>query len=291
MEPATADFVPAPSDIPGLTVGPLDAQAIAVNIEPSRRQALLHTLSSNHFRRGFRKVWTQRATHIVQLEEAQEFETSSGATDQLRLSKYADQTFAGFKRFIDSSGIPESYGVTDFYSDNALWGNLVVFRKGNLVYIAGFIYAADSRPKAAVDLARAEYDFAPARTLADPSPQEQVTSALSAILGLAFIFLFAAAVTFPVWLLLRRRARRKRSAAAAFGLPPFSPDRQHWFDGSGWRDAATDIPPHAQRSDDGNYWWDGASWRLIPRMSGGQPLFVAPPPPAPSIPPPPTQTS
>ncbi|MGD0833865.1 MAG: hypothetical protein ABSA40_05490 [Candidatus Dormibacteria bacterium] len=43
-----------------------------------------------------------------------------------------------------------------------------------------------------------------------------------------------------------------------------SPDGKRWFDGSGWRDAAGEVPPGAPRSEDGGHWWDGAGWRPVP---------------------------
>jgi hypothetical protein len=57
----------------------------------------------------------------------------------------------------------------------------------------------------------------------------------------------------------------------------WSEDRQWWWDGTNWRDAAAELPPGAQLSDDQDSWWDGSSWRPVPtRAQAAQP---APPPP------------
>ncbi len=58
-------------------------------------------------------------------------------------------------------------------------------------------------------------------------------------------------------------------------LPPtlpigtISPDGTRWFDGTGWRDVAVEVPPGAPLSEDGGHWWDGQGWRPVPTAPNG----------------------
>ena len=50
-------------------------------------------------------------------------------------------------------------------------------------------------------------------------------------------------------------------------VPPLTPDRKFWWDGSAWQDAAALAPPGAPRTPDGAMWWDGVEWRPIAKSS------------------------
>ncbi len=46
-----------------------------------------------------------------------------------------------------------------------------------------------------------------------------------------------------------------------------SPERDAWWDGSAWHDAAREIPAGATRDATHDQWWDGAAWRNAPTHS------------------------
>ena len=47
-------------------------------------------------------------------------------------------------------------------------------------------------------------------------------------------------------------------------MPTMSPDRQFWWDGRAWQNAAISVPPGVTYSADGREWWDGTEWRMAP---------------------------
>jgi hypothetical protein len=69
----------------------------------------------------------------------------------------------------------------------------------------------------------------------------------------------------------------------ASGDLTWSDDRQWWWDGAEWRDAASELPPAAQLSDDQRSWWDGSSWRPVPSAAPEEQI-PPPPPPEPDAP-------
>lgn len=59
----------------------------------------------------------------------------------------------------------------------------------------------------------------------------------------------------------------------------WSEDRQWWWDGVKWRDAATEAPPGVPLSDDGRFWWDGSTWRAVASKALSEESRAAPPGP------------
>jgi hypothetical protein len=262
-EAPSSDFVEADTTVKG--EGPLDATAYAAILatDAAKQQQVINGLNAHQFVSGYGRLWVKRASETVLVEQILAFADRSNAISYEGASKLADTTSADYTGSIDSSALPDSYGVeqlTGGYHTVA-----IAFVKGNDLLIAGFVSSGDYMVADTQAQAKAVYSGAPDYTI-QPSTSAAVNSVASdagSIAGHVIFWLFIAGVVLlVVSVVIRSRRRPAAAAALPFNL---SADGRYWWDGAGWQDSAAMAPPSAQRTPDGAYWWDGRSWRPVPR--------------------------
>ncbi|HEX6351336.1 MAG TPA: hypothetical protein VF160_18325 [Candidatus Dormibacteraeota bacterium] len=264
VDPPSSDFQAVPNG-GSSNFGPQDANAIASN--SSDANAARQRLTKDQFTRGYEKGWVQQATGMVLVEGVYEFKLNSGARDYFGASKTGDSSNTDFKGFFDTPGLNPAYGA-HFKSSDGFPSDAVVFVKGNLnlVVVMGNRNGVDSNR--VLTQAKAEYTFAPANTLPQSGGSNSGSSPAinPALLGLFTGIVLVVAVLAGVIALFLRRRSPAPAAAAAAAAPSLtlSGDGRYWWDGAGWHDADTSVPPGAQRSPDGAYWYDGSRWRTVP---------------------------
>jgi hypothetical protein len=259
-------YVEADSTVKG--EGPLDASAYAAfsATDAGKQHAIVNGLSSHHFVAGYGRIWVEKAASVVLVEQILAFGAGSDARSYEGSSKLADTTSADYTGTIDTSSIPDSYGVEQLSS--GFHAVAVVFAKGNDLLAVGFVSSGDYMAADALTQAEAEYATAPAYTI-QPSQSSTVdTSSLAYDFGHFLAFALESTVVIGIIVvvvgLVLRSSRRKQAMVQA-ALPfTLSADGRFWWDGAAWQDSTAVAPPSAQRSPDGTYWWDGRAWRPVP---------------------------
>ena len=214
-------------------------------------------LRRDGFVTGYGRAWEQKVTQNDLSEFVLEFKTADAANSWYDGFKVYDQTSKYYDKDFPALSAAHSVGVQWKYSDGSReWA--IEFAKGNLVF--DVTMDADTADLAAATRAQAqtEYDMAPDMVKV-ATASTNMTSASAWVVGLSMVGLVVlVAVVVIVLVRFGRRPGYSPAMATAFQM---SPDGASWWDGARWRNAATDIPPGAQRSPDGAYWWDGRSWR------------------------------
>ena len=268
--PPSSDYVEA---TPSATIldGPFTAQQYAdfVTAIGANSGDIKTAFTADGFKRGFARSWVERRTQRILVERVFELSSGSGATSLYSQLKLGAQTASSYRSDIDTSSIPNSFGMrADTNSGGTTVHEFVgAFVKGNDVYIVDMGSFTEDLTSEFQSQATAEYFLAPNETI----PRSQWTSRLtvistspafqagSIIAGLIVLVLVLGVLLLVVGLM--RRGSRARPALVGVSM---SPDGAYWWDGVQWRDASRDAPAMAPRSPDGAYWWDGRMWRPLP---------------------------
>jgi hypothetical protein len=268
-DPPSSDYVEADTTVKG--EGPLDAQTYAsiLATDSTKQQRVVNGLSSDGFVAGYGRVWAKRAAGVALVEQVLAFGDNSGAKSYEGASKLADMTAVGYTGTIDTSTVPDSYGVEDL--SGGFHSTAIVFVKGNDLIVTAFVSGADYLVSDTVTQAQAVYSHAPDYTIQPAASSTADTNSVAYQAGrlaggVLVGVLVLGVIGLVVGLVLRQNRRRPALAAP---LPfTLSSDGSFWWDGTVWQDSMSSAPPSAQRSPDGAFWWDGRSWRPVPQPAG-----------------------
>jgi hypothetical protein len=284
---------PPSSDFAELTTGQLHGEFTAHdwattngtnNANATETEA---TLNRDGFVDGFGKTWASTAAGHAMVEAVMAFTGGSGARKALTALEASDKADPSYKHADTISGIDPYYGAHFADTSSNTVGDLFVFAKGNDVFFVILASAKDDVLTIAAQQAKTQYDTAPGSTIPSSQwPENAVSNVASSFpvfaVVIAVIFIIAVVAIVAV-LAMRRRGPTPMMAGAMAGAPgmaaeaglQLSPDGNYWWDGQGWKDAALEVPPTAQRSGDGTLWWDGRTWRPVP--GAAQPQEPQPP--------------
>jgi hypothetical protein len=264
---------------------------------------VLDELKRDGFLQAYERTWVDQDRKHVVVEEVVAF---SGHRDAASwLNTFKGLTTSQYQvRPITANGVDSYFG--NHYADTTtpLYYDQGVFIKGNDFFEVGAISKADDLGDIATAQAKREFDAAPGYSIspnqwpenAGKSSFNLAAAALPLAIGGGFVFVILILV---IVILLTRRRQPQIAPFAPFA--PFAPvrptttasgplmsqDGRFWWDGRGWRDATTEVPPDAMKSSDGFYWWDSRTWRPMPPPSPTSPSEPQPPPelPGPQTPP------
>ena len=291
---------PPGSDFAELTTAPLHGEFTSQNWATSNGTTGTSateteaTLNRDGFLDGYGKTWASASSSHAMVEAVMAFKGGAGARKALTALETSDKADPSYKHADTVSGIDPYYGAHFADSSSNTVGDLFVFAKGNDIFFVILASTKDDVLTLAAQQAKAQYEAAPGSTIPSSQwPENAVSNTASSFpvaalaIAIAFIVVVVALVAF---LALRRRGPTPMVAggvaaapgmgeggapwvAGAAGTPgsniQMSPDGNYWWDGQGWKDAAQEAPPMAQRSSDGTLWWDGRTWRPVPQA--GQP--------------------
>jgi hypothetical protein len=249
------------------------ASAVA---DASKRSQIVRTLQRDGFVDGYGNTWVNRTSQHFLIEVVAAFQGGAGARQWLTAGEVAEKALPSYQRPDTITGLDPYFGVHLYDAAGKTYGDEFAFVKGN----DGFDFLVGSTKDDALAEATAQakhqYNSAPAWTIPTSQwPENQgakssaaafgtVATIASLVVGLFILALIVFAVV------MIGRARRP-TVALAEGVPggvtgplQMSPDGSYWWDGQTWRDAASHVPPSAQRSSDGTLWWDGRTWRPVP---------------------------
>lgn len=260
---------------------------------------VLDELRRDGFVQAYERTWVDQDRKHVVVEEVVAFGGHRDAASWLNTFKGLT-TSQYLVRPITANGV-DSY-VGNHYADTStpLYYDQGVFIKGNDFFEVGAISKADDLGDIATAQAKREFDAAPGYSIspnqwpenAGKSSFNIAAAALPLAIGGGFVFVILILVTLVVVVLLTRRRQPQMAPFAPVGPatvasgPLMSQDGRYWWDGRGWRDATTEVPPDAMKSPDGFYWWDSRTWRPKPATSPTGPSEPQPPePPSPQAPP------
>lgn len=166
-DPTSSDYVEVDQGTPNALVGPFDARTYADSFQTDSKtsDALVDSLNKEGFLAGYARSWYKPGTQIYMGAAVFAFHANAGARSALRASKLQYATGAGFKSFLDSSSIPQSFALTDSGPDGFNW-TVVLFTKGNDMFAILAGSATGYTSADALTQAKAEYVFAPASTFA-----------------------------------------------------------------------------------------------------------------------------
>src|ERR1700694_109588 len=264
---------------PNVFAGPFDAKAY-VTLSGTPDQANdQKVLEHDGFLSGFGKTWFQSSHTHVLVEAVLAFNGGAGATTWMRQSEAADKKLPSYKSSLTVSGVTNYYGARLFDSASKLYSDGFVVVKGNDAFLVVFASGKDDLGNTAATQAKKQYDAAPASTIPQSEwPESKVVKTafdVAKVLGAVVVGVLILAVIAVAFVIMRSRRRPglqpvpvQVGAAVAEPAPvptvQMSDDRRSWWDGTPWRDAEHEVPPHAQRSGDGYFWWDGQTWRTVP---------------------------
>jgi hypothetical protein len=237
--------------------------------DTAKRSLIQLRLSSDGFVTGYGRLWVKRAAGVALVEEILVFNDKSGAGkffDSARLGDIADPHQTGT---VDTSSIPNSYGVQDLISSE--YAVAVVFAKGNDLVAVATVSATQYLQSDTVTQGQKAYSTAPEYTIqpassAGTAAANQLASKAGAVIvDILLVALGLGILLAIIAFVVSRRRRPAMQPIAAGPTVQMSPDSRFWWDGSGWQDANALAPAHAQRTPDGAYWWDGQAWHQVPR--------------------------
>ena len=268
----SADYVEAGASVPGSFEGAFDPKTFVTNTGAKNAAEVQATLQRDGFVDGYWRTWVQRTTRHVLVEIVIAFTGRDGADKWLRSSELADKSDANYQHSLSIAGIDAYYGAHFLYASNHSYGDAFAFVKGNDFFVVIAVSPSDDLGSTAANQTTAQYRSAPDATI--PQSEWPQTSSASvafnvgSAVGQVLVFAVIAGVVLAVVGLVIRSRRRTFAGAT---IPPapapalqMSPDGGYWWDGQGWRDAAHEAPPFAQRPTDGRFWWDGGKWRPVP---------------------------
>lgn len=265
--PPSSDWVEFAANQADVLVGAFTAQSYASFVQGAggTPTTLVQQLGAYGFVDGYSREWQQSATQDVVLERVFEFKDGGGAGYWYTDLKTEAEGFAEYSGEIPgAAAIPGSFGAVLTLTGTTERQWRVDFARDNLVVVVHTGSLSADLSGLAVKQATAIY-----RAVSGTSPglAARLKGGLAgrllvpAAIGGGLLVLVLAAVTAVAVLTGRRPATQ------AIGVPgvQMSADRARWWDGTRWRESASDPPPSARRSPDGAYWWDGAFWREVRR--------------------------
>jgi hypothetical protein len=264
-EAPSSDYVEADSTVKG--EGPLDASAYASfsGADAAKQQQLVNGLNGHHFVGGYGRIWVKKAASTVLVEQILAFADQSNAQAYEGASKLSDTGSALYTGSVDTSSVPNSYGIEQLTGGfNAV---AIVFVKGNDLLVAGFVSSGGYMVADTVTQAQALYASAPDYSIRPASAVAVDTQSaayrVGEIAGSAVVLVLVIGLIVIAARLMLRGRRLPAAAPVNFNL---SGDGRYWWDGASWQDTAVAAPPSAQRSPDGAFWWDGRVWRPVPQQ-------------------------
>ncbi len=267
----TSDYVEAGSSVPGSFEGAFDPKTFVTNTGAKNADAVQTTLQRDGFVDGYWRTWVQRTTRHVLVEIVIAFNGRDGADRWLRSSELADKSDSNYQHSLSITRIDAYYGAHFLYASNQSYGDAFAFVKGNDYFVVVAVSPKDDLGSTAANQTMAQYRSAPDAAIPQSDwPQTNSASIAynaGALVGQVLIYAVIAGVVLAVAGLVIRSRRRNFAGVAMQATPAravqMSPDGGYWWDGQGWRDAAHEAPPFAQRSPDGRFWWDGRRWRPV----------------------------
>jgi ribosomal protein S8 len=254
--------------------GRFTAQEYASTADAAKQAQIIATLKREGFIDGYGNTWVNRTAQHVLVEAVVVFAGGRGARNWLTAVEAADKESSVYKHADTMSGIDPYYGAHVVDTQGNTFGDAFAFVKGNDVFEIAVVSTKDDALTQATTQTKAQYDLAPKESI--PSSAWPENQADTSGHGFAYyvgyfipVVLILALVVGVAGLVFARRRRAVPAATAAGAMPyvalQMSPDGNFWWDGQGWRDAAQEAPPHAQRSSNGALWWDGRAWRPVPQ--------------------------
>ena len=278
LSPPGSGFVEAKATA-GIFEGPFDAAGYADITSTANTAAAKATLQRDGFLSGYGRTWVSQATHHLYVEAVMAFDGAKGAKAWLGQSEVADKAETTYQHPLTLTGVGSYYGARLVDTPNSIYADAYVFVKGNDTYLVSTVSTKDDLATTAATQAKRQYDSAPNFTIPPAQwPESKIAKAavdVGKVVGVALVGLLVLVLIVGIFLFVVRRNRRPSlQAAAIMGAPAavqavpapavqMSEDRQFWWDGTTWRDAAHETPPSAQLSSDGAFWWDGVTWRPI----------------------------
>jgi len=186
-DPFRVDFVEVDLGTPDILEGPFDVEVYAdsFRLDAKTRETLINELNKQGFVGGYARTWyTPGSTTVWMAEGILVFRADAGATSARLSSKVHYATDKGFGRFVDTGDIPQSFALAYQGPDGFRW-TVVVFSKGNDLFVIIFGSAADYMTESALGQATKEYRLAPDRTSARPAQPSHRPNALASGVGFA----------------------------------------------------------------------------------------------------------
>jgi len=213
-DPIDRNFIEADVGTAGTLEGPFDAEAYAsyyelAGLDVQTAQRLVRSLHSNGFVGGYGRQWyLPRATEYLG-ELVMGFTRSSGASSVASASKIRYGQEQGFLSFVDPHLSKGSFAVTD--SSSGYQWTVVIFLKGNNLFVVVQGSADDLMTDQALAQARRAYDHAPTSIGASAqssSPTGLVQGfRLVAAVGLMLLLAIATVVAVIVFVVRTPRSR------------------------------------------------------------------------------------
>jgi hypothetical protein len=266
---------PAPSGYTPLTAtlnGEFTAHDWAVNASGASPTETENTLNTLGFVDGFGKEWSSTSLRRALIEAVMAFSGGRGAKNAMTALKKTDTADSHYVKPDTITGIDTYYGA--HVATGSVFEDEFVFVKGNDLFIVIVAGVQDNVLSAAQDQTKAQFDAAPAETIASSNWPENKSSAsfpMAALFGGLVVLVIVVVVVAVIAFVVLRGRRPALAPVGTYAPPPMSgavqmsPDFNFWWDGQGWRDANLQAPPTAQRSTDGALWWDGRTWRAVPQ--------------------------
>jgi hypothetical protein len=248
--------------------GHFTADEYVSDADASKRQQILDTLKRDGFVDGYGKTWVSRAQQHVLIEVTLAFTGGRGARSWLTAAEAADKEESTYRHADTIGGIEPYYGAHLVNTATPAYLDAFAFVKGNDVFGVAVVSTKDDALAQATSQTRAQFDSAPSETIPSAQwPENVAAGGHSAAYWVGFLMIPVLFLVIVAGLAAFFIARSRRPAAVATpiaGQLQMSPDGSYWWDGQTWRDAASQMPPFAQRSSDGTLWWDGRTWRPVP---------------------------
>jgi hypothetical protein len=273
-------MLPAPGGYTGQRSTVLSGSFTSQNLSSgwgTRSADAQKALEQDGFVDGYGIAVVNEAAQRALIEYIVAFAGGQGAMDWLSFAEAGDKADPTYQHADSISGIGSYYGEHNVYPSHDV-SDAFVFVKGNDLFVVGFESTQDDVLNLAISRAKSQYDSAPNSTIPPAQWPENFKSpasaqggaspdtafALGGLVGdLVILALVVGLIVVAVGLVRRSRPRPTAPDGGTWSAVHLSPDGGYWWDGHGWRDAAHEVPPTAQRSPDGHFWWDGRQWRPV----------------------------
>jgi hypothetical protein len=264
----SSDYVEADQGTNGEGSFTASDYATRATTDSVKRSAIELRLTTDGFVTGYGRLWVKRAAGVALVEQILVFKDKSGAGMYYNSAKLGDTADPHQTGTVDTSSIPNSYGVKDLISNT--YAVAVVIAKGNDILAIAAVSATGYLEADTLAQSNKVFSAAPDYTIQPASAPGIATNQLASNAGAVIVDILLVALGLGILLaiiafVLSRRRRPASQPAASAPMIQMSPDSRFWWDGAGWQDATAVAPAHAQRTPDGAYWWDGQTWHPVPR--------------------------
>lgn len=235
IAPAGDGWQESPTD--GPDDGSVTAAEAASEVEPPAYGR--NILGTGAFEQGYRRTWTQAATHVAVTEHVYLFGSPFGAGLWMGTVKGSDKDRPDWQGSFDTSSITNSFGGSRQLPDSSV-ETIVQFVPGDRVYGVSVRGPEEDRTTA-MDLAT---------QLSDAAPQEVFSAAgasgaarlglivLGVVLGVALLVVLIVVVAI-------RSSRPRPHPRPLPGGVMYSPDGRWYWDGRQWEPASPPPTPPA----------------------------------------------